>query len=258
MNDDHPRRHAALPREGWNASDPTCTNASMDLNGGRLNLTPDPRNLVLFPSHEEALATLGHGLSARKGIILLLGEAGTGKTTLLRKVRASLGSHGCLVVLNNPTLTRDEFVEFVNGGFDLRADARTSKVQLLHELTRRLNELDRKDVCPGLVVDEAHRMPYELLQEIHLLTNTETESGTLLPVVLSGQPELGARLNEPGLRQLKQRVGLRHTLPTLDLQGVARLWPGRRRSKAPAERLLPRGQEGPSRCRPVSCRSPRG
>ena len=180
------------------------------------DLSPDPRYLYLTARHSEALANLQYGISARKGLTLLVGEAGTGKTTL---VRAALESKACraarALYLNNPTLTRGEFLEFLADGFNLGTDAAASKATLLKQLERELISRRQRGVITALIIDEAQSLPYELLEEIRLLANIETNTEKLLPLVLAGQPELADRLNEPSLRQLKQRVALRCTLGSL-------------------------------------------
>jgi general secretion pathway protein A len=180
------------------------------------DLSPDPRYLYLTARHSEALANLQYGISARKGLTLLIGEAGTGKTTL---VRAALESKACrsarALYLNNPTLTRGEFLEFLADGFSLGTDAAASKALLLKQLERELISRRQRGIITALVIDEAQSLPYELLEEIRLLANIETNTEKLLPLVLAGQPELADRLNEPSLRQLKQRVALRCTLGSL-------------------------------------------
>ncbi len=180
------------------------------------NLSPDPRYLYLTARHSEALANLQYGISARKGLTLLIGEAGTGKTTL---VRAALESRACraarALYLNNPTLTRGEFLEFMADGFGLGKDAAVSKASLLKLLERELLNRRQQGVVTALIIDEAQSLPYELLEEVRLLANIETNTEKLLPVVLAGQPELAERMNEPSLRQLKQRVALRCTLGPL-------------------------------------------
>ncbi len=187
------------------------------------DLTPNPRYLVLMPRHREVLSTLQYGLLGRKGITLLVGEAGTGKTTLMRAAMASeaLRKINC-VYLNNPMLTRDEFLEFLAQGFGLGSAAGASKAVLLRELERALVTNRRVGLVSALVVDECQSMPHELLEEIRLLANIETDTDKLLPVVLAGQPELNDRLNEPALRQLKQRIALRCELAPLDIDQTAR------------------------------------
>ena len=191
------------------------------------DLTPNPRYLLLTPSHREALANLDYGISSRKGLIVLTGEAGTGKTTLLRRVMAK-GVSGTgrarsvrSVYLSNPTLSRSEFVEYLARGFGLSPDAHTSKACLLAELEVTLTGLLRSDTAVALVIDEAQSLPYDLMEEIRLLANIESDTDKLLPVVLVGQPELGERLNELTLRQLKQRVALRCQLDPLELHHTA-------------------------------------
>src|ERR1700676_381523 len=173
-------------------------------------LTPDPRYLFLTRQHREALSTLEYGLFSGKGITALIGEAGTGKTTL---IHAALGSERCqnvsCVYLNNPALTRQEFVEALSRRFGLSAHAGSSKAALLEELEPVLRERRARGQITALVIDEAQSLSGELLEEIRLLANSETATEKLLPLVLAGQPELRDRLNEPGLRQLKQRVTLR-------------------------------------------------
>ena len=180
------------------------------------DLSPDPRYLYLTARHSEALANLQYGISARKGLTLLVGEAGTGKTTL---VRAALESKACrsarALYLNNPTLTRSEFLEFLADGFGLASEAAASKATVLKQLERELISRRQRGIITALVIDEAQSLPYELLEEVRLLANIETNTEKLLPLVLAGQPELADRLNEPSLRQLKQRVALRCTLGTL-------------------------------------------
>jgi general secretion pathway protein A len=181
------------------------------------DLSPNPKYLLMTPRHREALANLQYGISSRKSITLLLGEAGTGKTTLIRAALASDVCRGARVLhLNNPSLTRDEFVEFLGRGFKLGGDALDSKTTMLHRLEEALIERRAAGETIALVIDEAQALPYELLEEIRLLANIETATEKLLPVVLAGQPELADRLNEPSLRQLKQRVALRCTLGLLD------------------------------------------
>jgi general secretion pathway protein A len=181
-------------------------------------LSPNPKYLLLTPRHREALANLQYGISAGKSVTLLLGEAGTGKTTL---VHAALGSEACrgarIVHLANPMLTRNEFVEFLARAFDLSPEAMRSKATLLADLERELLARTDRGVTTALVIDEAQCLSRELLEEVRLLSNIETPGRKLMPLVLAGQPEFAGRLNMPSLVQLKQRVALRCTLGLLDL-----------------------------------------
>lgn len=185
-------------------------------------LTPNPKYLYHTSQNREALSTLEYGLFSGKAITVLVGEAGTGKTTLLH---AALASERCRAVrcvyLNNPALTRSEFLQMLAQRFGLSAGAARSKTTLLTELTQLLEERRAKGQMTSLVIDEAQSLSSELLEEVRLLANAETSTEKLLPVVLAGQPELRDRLNEPGLRQLKQRVTLRCEISAFTLHETA-------------------------------------
>ncbi len=183
------------------------------------DLTPNPRYLFLTAKHREALSNLQYGISARRGVTLLIGEAGTGKTTLVRTVLESEERRKTrCVYMNNPMLTRGEFIEFLANAFDLGEHAASSKTRLLADLERVLRERRAEGVTTALFVDEAQALPLELLEEVRLLANIETDTEKLLQLVLAGQPHLAAKLNDPDLRQLKQRVALRCELRPLDLK----------------------------------------
>lgn len=181
------------------------------------DLTPNPRFLVLTGPHREALSHLDYGIASRRGITLLLGDAGTGKTTILRSALERQPAKVHCVHLSNPALTREEFVEMLASQFGLSAHARTSKTALLLELEALLRARHARDESSVLVIDEAQSLPLELLEEVRLLANIETEETKLLLVVLAGQPELAGRLNDNALRQLKQRIALRCELRPLTM-----------------------------------------
>jgi general secretion pathway protein A len=191
------------------------------------NLTSNPRYLLLTPAHAEALSSVQYGIGSRIGIILLLGDAGTGKTSVIRAAMASQPAGGHFVMVNNPLLSRSEFLQHLAQGFGLSDEAAVSKTRFLSDLTRSLEESVRSGRQTGLIVDEAHALPYEILEEIRLLANMETDDEKLLPVLLAGQPELADRLNNPDLRQLKQRVALRCSLRPLRLRETAAYIAGR-------------------------------
>lgn len=184
-------------------------------------LTANPRYLFLTARHREALGMLQYGFSARKGIVVLTGEAGTGKTTMLRAAMDAIGADHLVAYLNNPTLTHTEFVESVAHSFALPRDAGSSKARFLQAAQTLFEERAARGLYTALVIDEAHSMPDELLEEIRLLANIERPDEKLLTVVLVGQPELADRLNTPSLRQLKQRVALRCQLVPLSMREAA-------------------------------------
>jgi len=193
-------------------------------------LTPDPRYLVLTDSHREALSNLEYGIAAGKGVTLLIGEAGSGKTTLIRTALSRQPARVHCVHLHNPTLTRGEFVEMLAARFGLSERAMTSKAALLIELEALLTRRGQQGERSVLVIDEAQSLPYELLEEIRLLANIETDEEKLLSVIIAGQPELAIRLNEQALRQLKQRIALRCELKPLTLTDTAAYLAGRIRA----------------------------
>jgi general secretion pathway protein A len=193
-------------------------------------LTPDPRYLVLTESHLEALQNLEYGIGARKGMTLLVGEAGSGKTTVIRAAIARLPVRVHCVHIHNPTLKPSEFVEMLAAHFGLSEAASLSKTKMLLELERMLLERRSRGEMTALVVDEAQSLPLELLEEIRLLANIETDSGKLMSVIIAGQPELADRLNDVRLRQFKQRIGLRCELRPLSAKETAGYVAGRIRA----------------------------
>ena len=184
-------------------------------------LTADPKYLFLTERQREALSILQYGLSSARSLTVLVGEAGTGKTTL---VRTALESEMCrrvrCVYLNNPVLCIDDFIRLLAIKFDLGPDSGESKALLLERLEERLRARHDAGEITALVIDEAQSLTVELLEEIRLLANIETPVGKLLPLVLAGQPGLAARLEDPNLRQLKQRVALRCELEPFDFQST--------------------------------------
>jgi len=176
------------------------------------NLSPDPAFLYRSAQHEEALANLIYGVQSRKGFIVLTGEIGTGKTTMLECLRDYLYlQHIEFAFLFNSRVTASEFFEMIAYDLDLRC-SRNSKTEVLFALNHLLlQQADEGRTC-ALIVDEAHNLEWDVLEEVRLLGNLETRRGKLLQIVLAGQPELDRKLDAPSLRQLKQRVQLRCTL----------------------------------------------
>jgi type II secretory pathway predicted ATPase ExeA len=189
-----------------------------ELNERPFDLTPNPKYLFLTASHREALSSLDYGMAAGTGVTVLVGDAGTGKTTLIKAaLESSDRGKTHAVYLNNPTLTRSEFLQFLAREFQLGEDSAASKTVLLERLETSLHESHANGIKTTLIVDEAQSLPHELLEEIRLLANIETPTVKLLPIILAGQPELADRLNHQSLRQLKQRVGLRCLLRPLNV-----------------------------------------
>jgi type II secretory pathway predicted ATPase ExeA len=178
------------------------------LQSNPFNTSPDPRFLYMMPHTREALAGLEYGISARKGFIVLVGEVGTGKTTLLRRALGSFTERRIFTsFIFNPRLEVLDFLEFVLSDFGVTPTSRT-KSGMLIQLNRWLIERFRQQETCVIVVDEAQNLSSELLEEIRLLTNLETSSEKLVQIILSGQPELEDKLRQPELRQLRQRISL--------------------------------------------------
>ena len=181
-------------------------------------ITPDPAFLFTTKGHNEALATLYYGVRRRKGFVVLTGEVGTGKTLLIRSLLQllKLGDVHYAYVFN-PRLGPVEFLQYVAGDFRLPVSSKT-KSELLLELSGFVISRYKKGLTTVLIVDEAHHLSEEVLEEIRLLTNLETTEEKLLQILLIGQPELDEKLDSVSLRQLKQRIALRSRLSPLQLE----------------------------------------
>ena len=179
-------------------------------------ITPDPSFLFPTSRHKEALAALYYGVRRQKGFVVLTGEVGTGKTLLVRWLLQLLrGTNIAYAYVFNSRLSSLEFLQFIAGDLGLTTSGKT-KSDLLLDFGRFLIARHQQKLTTVLVVDEAHHLSAEVLEEIRLLTNLETAQGKLLQILLVGQPELDDKLDLVELRQLKQRVALRARLEPLD------------------------------------------
>jgi general secretion pathway protein A len=170
--------------------------------------TPDPKFLFQSTRHREALAQLIYGVQERKGFIVLTGEIGTGKTTLLRTLLERIDSETPVAYVHNSSLDIEGLLEYVLQDWGVKSTAVT-QAQRLFELNEFLIDQHRKGISPILVIDEAQNLSPETLEAVRLLSNFETAHSKLMQILLVGQPELRDTLNQPELRQLKQRIGLR-------------------------------------------------
>lgn len=180
------------------------------------NVTPNPDYLYLGENHREALAQLLYGVRTKKGFIVITGEVGTGKTTLIHFLLEKLegNNHTKTAFLFNPKLTVNDFIQYILKDLGVRVQGQT-KGEYLHHLHRYLLNAYRRDERVVLIVDEAQGLKPELLEEIRLLSNLETQKSKLLQIVLVGQPELDKTISQPEFRQLRQRINLRYQLAPL-------------------------------------------
>jgi general secretion pathway protein A len=176
-------------------------------------LTPDPRYLYFTPSHTEVMANLHYGIESGRGLIVVTGEVGTGKTTLLRWMMQRLDRTVMVAYIFNPRLAVTEFYQHLATLFNIGTGENKSDVLL--ELGKVLEARHNRGLRTVLVVDEGHGLSTEVLEEIRLLCNFESDTAKHLQIVLTGQPELREVLNQPNLRQLKQRVALRCEITAL-------------------------------------------
>lgn len=179
------------------------------LRANPFNVNPDPRYLFLTRHTEEALACLTYGIQSRKGFVLLTGEVGTGKTTLINKLLEWLRAQQVpTAFVFNSRMNVPQFLDYMMADFGIPCETR-SKSQILMRLYNWLLERYRAGETAVLIVDEAQNLADEVLEEIRMLTNLETFTEKLLQIVLVGQTELEQKLKQPHLRQLRQRLTLR-------------------------------------------------
>ena len=178
-------------------------------------MTPDPSFLFLGEAHREGLATLVYGVKAGKGFVMLTGEVGTGKTTLLHALLGQLDSATKSAFIFNPRLTPLGFFRVLFEELDIKP-RRNHKADYLLQLNEYLIERLGKNEKTLLIVDEAQNLSIEMLEEIRLLSNLETPRSKLIQIMLVGQPELKEMLRKPELRQLRQRIALSHHLRPFD------------------------------------------
>jgi general secretion pathway protein A len=190
--------------------------AFFHLNRNPFELTPDPNCFVPTKRHDEALAALYYGVRRHKGLVVVTGEVGTGKTLLLRCLLRLLeqSKDVAYAYMFNSTLSPTEFLQYAVSDFGIAASGK-NKCELLTDLSRFLVARGTRQLTTVLIVDEAHQLSAETLEEIRLLSNLETTTEKLLQIMLVGQPELDEKLDSIGLRQLKQRIALRTQLGPL-------------------------------------------
>jgi len=176
-------------------------------------LTPDPRFIYFTPSHTEVMANLHYGIESGKGLIVVTGEVGTGKTTILRWMMQRLDRTVLVAYIFNPRLSVSEFYQHVASLLDVQKWE--TKPELLVALGQALESRHSRGLRTVLIIDEAQGLSPSVLEEIRLLSNFESNTAKQLQIVLTGQPELGDVLNNPDLRQLKQRVALRCVIKPL-------------------------------------------
>ncbi len=176
-------------------------------------LTPDPRFIYFTPSHTEVMANLHYGIESGKGLVVVTGEVGTGKTTILRWMMQRLDRTVLVAYIFNPRFSVPEFYQHVATLLDVQKWE--TKSELLMALGRSLESRHSRGLRTVLIIDEAQGLSPHVLEEIRLLSNFESDSAKQLQIVLTGQPELREVLNDPDLRQLKQRIALRCVIKSL-------------------------------------------
>ena len=178
-------------------------------------MTPDPGFLVMGDVHREGLATLVYGVRARKGFVLHTGEVGTGKTTLLLALLGQLDQDTDSPFIFNPKLEPLDFFRMVFDEYGIEQECHT-KAEYLLALNKFLIDRLEQNLGTLLIIDEAQNLSPEMLEEVRLLSNLETPHSKLIQIMLVGQPELWQILARPDLRQLRQRIVLRHDLKAFD------------------------------------------
>ena len=170
-------------------------------------LTPDPEFLFLGKDHKKALTYVTYGISAGTGFILVTGEVGTGKTTLLRKILKELNKDIKVARVNNTLVSSEQLIAMISDDFGIETQGK-DKTRLLRELTDFIISQYAQGFRTTLIIDEAQNLSPELLEEVRLLSNLETDKNKLLQIILAGQPELKQTLAVPKLRQLRQRISI--------------------------------------------------
>ena len=182
------------------------------------SLSPNPKRVFMSETHQEGLAILKYGVAAKKGFLVLTGSVGTGKTTLLRTLVNSLEEDVACCLLNNPTLSRDELFAFLAHSYGLPWNG--SKALFLVSFAEFLEKMGSEDKLVLLIVDEAHVLSIDLLEEIRLLSNQDISSGDVFSIFLVGQSELNQHLSKDRLLPLRQRIGIRFHLQPFSLENT--------------------------------------
>ncbi len=178
-------------------------------------LVPNADFLFLSPTHQKAMTYLDYGIKEKIGFILLTGEIGSGKTTIIRNLIKNLNPSVKLSRINNTKVNSEELISLINEDFGLDVKEKQSKTKLLSELSNFLIEQYSKGIQPVLLIDEAQNLSADLLEEIRLLSNLETDKAKLLQIILVGQPELKKTLMLPELMQLRQRININYHISPL-------------------------------------------
>ena len=184
-------------------------------------LTPSPRFLYLGESHKKALDLLAYGVTERKGLILLIGEIGTGKTTMVHTLLNNIDKNIQYIHLSNPLLSPEEFMDFLAFSAFKKKVHFKSKTDFLFELEEFFRQCIQQQKNIIFIIDEAQNLSFKLLEEVRLLSNMEFADEKLINIFLVGQPELNEKLSDPRCKPLLQRISSRYHIPPLDFNGTS-------------------------------------